>query len=91
MQPHDHDSFELRFNRVAIAVVEMLDREMTEAFLSLIEPGGREPSRLTQRSAETANRIIVLCRRLVEEIRHFEHCDQARREEETEKEEHLPF
>ena len=89
MRPHDQDPFELRFNRVAIAVVEMLDREMTEAFLSLIEPGGREPSRLTQHSAETANRIIVLCRRLVEEIHRFERCDHARREEEEQA--HLPF
>jgi len=47
-----------------------------------------EPHDPTHRTAEAANRIVVLCRRLAEEVRRYERCDQLRREAE---EDHVPF
>jgi hypothetical protein len=81
-------SFEVEFNRVAIAVAEMLAREMDDVFLGLVEGAGTEPHDPTHRTAEAANRIVVLCRRLAEEVRRYERCDQLRREAE---EDHVPF
>ena len=81
-------SFEVEFNRVAIAVAEMLAREMDDVFLALVEGAGTEPHDPTHRTAEAANRIVVLCRRLAEEVRRYERCDQIRRETE---EDRIPF
>ena len=81
-------SFEVEFNQVAIAVAEMLAREMDDVFLGLVEGTGTEPHDPTHRTAEAANRIVVLCRRLAEEVRRYERCDQLRREVE---EDRIPF
>ena len=81
-------SFEVEFNRVAIAVAEMLAREMDDVFLGLVEGAGTEPHDPTHRTAEAANRIVVLSRRLAEEVRRYERCDKLRREAE---EDHVPF
>ena len=81
-------SFEVEFNQVAIAVAEMLAREMDDVFLGLVEGAGTEPHDPTHRTAEAANRIVVLCRRLAEEVRRYERCDQLRREAE---EDRIPF
>ena len=81
-------SFEVEFNRVAIAVAEMLARQMDDVFLGLVEGAGTEPHDPTHRTAEAANRIVVLCRRLAEEVRRYERCDQLRREVE---EDRIPF
>ena len=81
-------SFEVEFNRVAIAVAEMLTRQMDDAFLDLVRDGGSDPHDPSHRTAEAANRVVVLCRRLTDEIRRYEHCDQIRREAEDE---NIPF
>jgi len=81
-------SFEVEFNRVAIAVAEMLTRQMDDVFLSLVRDGGADPHDPSHRTAEAANRIVVLCRRLTGEIRRYERCDQIRREAEAE---NIPF
>ena len=81
-------SFEVEFNRVAIAVAEMLTRQMDDVFLDLVQDAGTDPHDPNHRTAETANRIVVLCRRLADEIRRYEHCDQIRRETEDE---YTPF
>lgn len=86
-------SFEVEFNQVAVAVAQMLVRQMDDVFLWLIhqDDGRRDEPR--QRTAEIANRIVVLCRRLVEEIQRYERWDQVRREQEQQEiaDEDLPF
>ena len=85
-------SFETEFHQVAISVAQMLAREMDDSFVWLLQD--RDDTRgPAHRAAEAANRIVVLCRRLVDEIRHYENWDRCRREEEQEaiEEEELPF
>jgi hypothetical protein len=86
-------SFEVEFNQVAIAVARMLVRQMDDAFLWLLHHDDARHDGPRQRTAEIANRIVVLCRRLVEEIQRYERWDQVRREQEQEDtgEEDVPF
>ena len=81
-------SFEVEFNHVAIAVAEMLTRQMDDVFLDLVRNAETDSHDPSHRTAEAANRIVILCRRLTDEIRRYEHCDQIRREAE---EENIPF
>ena len=81
-------SFEVEFNQVAIAVADMLARQMDDVFLGLVEGAGTEPHDPSHRTAEAANRIVVLSRRLAGEIRRYQRCDQVRRETD---EENVPF
>ena len=81
-------SFEVEFNRVAIAVADMLARHMDDVFAGLVQDAGTDRHDPGYKTAEAANRIVVLCRRLAEEIRRYQRCDQVRRDEE---EQHIPF
>jgi len=81
-------SFEVEFNRVAIAVAEMLTREMDDVVLYLGRNRGSDLHDPDHRTAAAAKRIVVLCRTLAGEIRRYEYCDQLRREAE---EENIPF
>ena len=86
-------SFEHEFNQVAIAVARMLVRQMDDTFLWLLHQDDASRDGPRQRTAEIANRIVVLCRRLVEEIERYERWDRIRREQEEHEvaEEDLPF
>ena len=86
-------SFEVEFNRVAIAVVQMLVRQMDDTFLWLVHQDQAQRDGPQQRTAEVANRIVVLCRRLVEEIQRYERWDQIRREQDQREiaEQDVPF
>jgi len=86
-------SFEVEFNQVAVAVARMLVRQMDDTFLWLIHQHDSGRDGPQQRTAEVANRIVVLCRRLVEEIQRYERWDQVRREQEQKEiaDEDLPF
>lgn len=86
-------SFEVEFNRVAIAVAEMLTRQMDDTFVWLVQQDETQGEGPQQRTAEVANRIVILGRRLVEEIRLYERWDQLRREHEQHEitEEDMPF
>ena len=87
-------SFDTEFNQVAIAVAQMLARKMDDTFLFLIDGLAADDTGPAHRSAETANRIVVLCRRLVDEIHRHEDWERRRREEaedEETSEEDLPF
>ena len=86
-------SFDVEFNQVAIAVAQMLVRQMNDTFLWLIHQDDTQRDGPQQRTAEVANRIVVLCRRLVEEIQRYERWNQIRREQEQKEiaEEDLPF
>jgi len=86
-------SFEVEFNQIAIAVAQMLVRQMDDTFLWLIHQSDTQHDGPQHHTAEVANRIVVLCTRLVEEIRRYERWDQLRREQEQTgfDEEDLPF
>ncbi len=86
-------SFDVEFNQVAIAVAHMLVRRMDDTFLWLIHQDETQRDGPQQRTAEVANRIVVLGRRLVEEIQCYEWWDQVRREQDQQDitEDDLPF
>ncbi|MHC4306850.1 MAG: hypothetical protein ACYSW2_20585 [Planctomycetota bacterium] len=86
-------SFEVEFNQVAIAVAQMLVRQMDDTFLWLIHQTDTQHDGPQHQTAEIANRIVVLCRRLVEEIQRYENWNQLRQEQEQKEiaEEDLPF
>ena len=86
-------SFDVEFNRVVIAVAELLVRHMDDTFLWLIHQPESRHDGPHQRTAELANRIAVLGRRLVDEIQSYQRCDQIRRELEHQHiaDEDLPF
>jgi hypothetical protein len=77
-------SFDVEFHQVAIAVAQMLARKMDDTFLFLIDGLAADDRGPAHRAAETANRIVVLCRRLVDEIRRHEDWERRRREEDNE-------
>ena len=81
-------SFSVEFNRVAVSVAEMLARQMDDVFLGLVQDTETDRLDPIYKTAKAANRIVVLCRRLADEIKRYEHCDQLRREVE---EEDIPF
>ena len=81
-------SFEVEFNRVAIAVANMLARQMDDLSLALARDAETDPYDPSHRTAQAARRIVVLCHRLADEIRRYQHCDQLRREE---REDEVPF
>ncbi|MBD3335778.1 MAG: hypothetical protein GF355_09705 [Candidatus Eisenbacteria bacterium] len=78
---------EIVAGRLVADAAEILARDMDEVFLdylgSDIDP--RDPH---QRAAETANRIVVLCRKVFDEVRRYERyawlCRQIEQEEEEE-------
>ena len=81
-------SFEVESNQVAIALADLLARQMDDVFLYLVEDAGTDPRDPIHRTAEAANRIVVLCRRLADEIRRYQHCDRVRRAVDDE---NIPF
>jgi len=86
-------SFDVEFHQVAIAVAQMLARKMDDSFLWLVDQANTDTHSPDHKSAEAANRIVVLSRRLVEEIRRYERWEQLRREQEEREidEEDMPF
>lgn len=85
------ESLDVEFHDVAIAVAQMLARQMDDTFLGLIYEADPDPNTPHHHAAEVANRIVVLCRRLVEEIQRYQRWDQLRREQEHHEDEDLPF
>ena len=86
-------SCEAEFNHVAIAVAQILVRQMDDTFLGLIHQDDAQHDGPQQRTAEIANRIVVLGRRLVEEIQRYQRWDQIRRGQKQQEfdDEDLPF
>jgi hypothetical protein len=66
------EPYEIELGRIAIAAAAMLARDMDEVFQDLTHKGAI--TRLSPRfqAAEAANRTVVLCRALIEEIRRYE-------------------
>jgi hypothetical protein len=90
--PH-REPYEIEFGRVVTAVTEILERDMDEAFQDLVHRAGTDRFAPEHKAAQAANRIVVLCRRLGDELRRYhEHvrwCEE--REEDDRAEEELPF
>ena len=66
------ESAEVALGRAAVNLIALLDREMDAIFQSLLE-GLDVASSCERRRAVAANRVVLLCRNLAEEIRRYEH------------------
>ena len=81
-------SFEVESNQVAIALADLLARQMDDTYRWLVHDAGTDPYDPTHRTAEAAKSIAVLCRQLTNEIRRYQHCDRVRRAVDDE---NIPF
>jgi hypothetical protein len=66
------EPYEIEFGRVVTAVTEILERDMDEAFQDLVHRAGTNRLAPEHQAAHAANRIVILCRRLGEELRRYE-------------------
>ena len=84
---------EIEIARVAIAVADLLAREMDEVFQDALHEAGTDRCSPHRRCACVANRVVVGCRRLVDDIRRYERLKAWEMEEEErhEEETHLDF
>ena len=78
--PTQFDPLQEQLNRATVAVVDLMAREMDQEFLYLTH-GPETTQPFVQRTAQAANRIVVACRRLADEIRPYERYDRWRRED----------
>jgi hypothetical protein len=81
---------EIAFGRLIIAAVELLTQQMDEVVVERSLEAETHRTTPAQRTAETANCIGVLSRRLIREIQQYERYDAMRRERENE-EGDMPF
>ncbi len=63
---------EVALGRITVAAAEMLARDMDDVFQQLTHRGAITRLNPRFRAAEAANRTVVLCRTLIEEIRRYE-------------------
>lgn len=70
--PNDNTPSEVALGRLAAGVARLLEREMDGIFQDLLQGAWHVPGSPVFRSAQQANRIVVLCRNLVEEIEAYE-------------------
>ena len=68
----DNTPSEVALGRLAAGVARLLQREMDGIFQDLLRDAWHLPGSPVFRSAQQANRIVVLCRNLVEEIEAYE-------------------
>jgi hypothetical protein len=80
--PIEIDPFQDQLNHVTVAVADLMARSMDREFQYLVHQVGTERFSV-KNAAEAANRIVVLCRRLVDDIRRYERYDRWRREEDA--------
>ena len=69
---NDNTPSEVALGRLAAGVARLLEREMDSIFQDLLHGAWHVPGSPVFRSAQQANRIVVLCRNLVEEIEAYE-------------------
>jgi hypothetical protein len=65
---------EVALGRLATGVARLLERHMDAIFQDLLRDAWHLPGSPIFRHAQQANRIVVLCRNLVEEIEAYEVC-----------------
>ena len=92
-QPLTH---ELALGRAALTLTGLLDQEMDAIFQRLIEEVAFTAPGLEHKRAVAANRIVLLCRNLADEVRRYEHLrwllDHEEQDEDDENEDDdLPF
>ena len=70
--PEDSTPSEVALGRLTAGVARLLEREMDGIFRGLLQGAWHVPGSPVFRHAQLANRIVVLCRNLVEEIEAYE-------------------
>lgn len=92
-----HDPHDIDLGDLAILTADLLAREMDDIFLDLIHTSGTDPHSPQYGMAKAANRIVVRCRRLVQDIRRYQRYNNLRKQLEQEqpgkqeKETDIPF
>jgi len=66
------DPQEVELGRAVLALAAILDQEMDAIFRNLLDDFASAPT-LERHRATTANRIVLLCRNLADQIRQYEH------------------
>ena len=69
---HDNPPAEVALGRLTAGVARLLEREMDGIFQGLLRDAWHVPASPVFRHAQLANRIVVMCRNLVEEIEAYE-------------------
>ena len=74
MNTHREDTTppEVALGRLTAGVARLLEREMNSIFQDLLQGAWHTPESPVFRHAQLANRIVVLCRNLVEEVEAYE-------------------
>lgn len=89
-EPH-----EILLGRVAIAVANLLERTFDEILLDRMDHVASDHCCPYQKTAEAANRIVLLSRRLTDEIQRYDRydrmCSEAEEDQEEEEADPLPF
>ena len=68
----DNTPPEVVLGRLAAGLARLLEREMNTIFENLLRDAWHAPGSPVFRYAQQANRIVVLCRNLIEEIETYE-------------------
>jgi hypothetical protein len=69
---HDGEPHEVQLGRATLALAALLDREMDAIFQDLLlSLAGDDP--LERQRATAANRVVLLCRDLADQVRRYEH------------------
>jgi len=84
------ESAEVALGRATVNLTALLDREMDAIFQNLLE-GLDVASSCERRRAVAANRVVLLCRNLAEELRRYEHLYWLHKREREDGEEDLEF
>jgi hypothetical protein len=66
------DPQEIELGRAVLALTAILDQEMDAIFRNLLDDIASAPT-LERHRATAANRIVLLCRNLADQIRQYEH------------------
>jgi len=66
------DPHEIELGRAVLALAAILDQEMDAIFRNLLDDIASAPT-LERHRATAANRIVLLCRNLADQIRQYEH------------------
>ena len=82
-RPVEVDPFQDQLNQVVVAVALLMARSMDFEFQYLVHQVGTERHHV-RKTAQAANRIVVLCGRLIDDVRSYERYDRWRREEDAE-------
>jgi hypothetical protein len=82
---------EVEVAHLTVRVVDLLSRDMDDAFLELLERAGDDLTGHCRTRASVANRIVCLCRRLIDQVRRYERMRLCELDPETEEEDDIDF